>query len=435
MDQWNSVVDSLRVSQAIKSLLRKTARFFPPHSSRHNVGATSRLLTHCYSGHGNCFEAVDYLGQWYEAKATDINVHSIRVHYARWSAKYDEDIPSADLEDRLRCPQTYSRTLKTAVVKVTVNASSAYGRAGRGGGAVDASLAAAGSRACAKCGKEWEACCCFTLWCGFQINQFKTVQWDDQTRTTYDGSEGGFYTEDWLEEDKKSAQELLEGNEEYFKQQPYYLWLKAICEKGRRVHKKHPLWWLCLPHNLNRPLPPAPFTAHHAASAEPASSSPASSPRQSLSSSGKKVVSLSGSLRRGRVATKFDTPKAARLHHDGDDDRGEFDDEDGNDDDEEGEEEDSGWVGISVAGTGKARQQQPPKRTPVPTASSSFSKQGRASVGGRSSNNFGIRSNAGIDRTKVVTSTSSRGPMPLSLGQRAVQMTQSSRGTDALYDR
>jgi hypothetical protein len=35
----------------------------------------------------------------------------------------------------------------------------------------------------------------------------------------------------------------------------------------------------------------------------------------------------------------------------------------------------------------------------------------------------------------VVTSTSSRGPMPLSLGQRAVQMAQSSRGADALYDR
>jgi hypothetical protein len=107
---------------------------------------------------------------------------------------------------------------------------------------------------------------------------------------------------------------------------------------------------------------------------------------------------------RGRVATKFDTPKAARLHHDGGgaaDNGGEFDDEDGDDDDEEEEEEDSGWVGVSVAGTGKARQQQPPKRTPVPTASSSFSKQGRAGVGGRSSNNFGIRSNAGIDRTKV----------------------------------
>ena len=361
-----------------------------------------RLLIHCYSGHGNCFEAVDYLGQWYEAKATDINMHSIRVHYARWSAKYDEDIPSADLEERLRCPQTYSRTLKTAVVKVTVNASPAYGRAGRGGEEVGA--AAAGSRACARCGKEWAACCCFTLWCGFQINQFKAVQWDDQTRTTYDGSDGAFYTQDWLEEDKKSAQELLEGNEEYFKQQPYYLWLKALCEKGRRVHKKHPVWWLCLPHNLNRPLPPAPCNAHAAAGAAPASSSPESSARQSLSSSGKKVGPISGSLRRGRVATKFDSAKAAGLRHDGDgaaDNGSEFDDEDGDDDDDEGEEEDSGWVGVSVASTGKAHQLQPPKRTPAPTASWSSSKQGRAGVGGRNSNNFGIRSNAGIDRAKV----------------------------------
>jgi hypothetical protein len=58
----------------------------------------------------------------------------------------------------------------------------------------------------------------------------------------------------------RSAQELLEGNEEYFKHQPcvsiqshtssslvtrhsYYPWLKALCERGRKVQKKHPLWY------------------------------------------------------------------------------------------------------------------------------------------------------------------------------------------------
>jgi hypothetical protein len=84
----------------------------------------------------------------YEAKATDINSLSIRVHYARWSSKYvqpiqheptthsnytpspftrhtslfssancflfryDEDIPIADLHHRLRPPQTYNRHAK-----------------------------------------------------------------------------------------------------------------------------------------------------------------------------------------------------------------------------------------------------------------------------------------------------------------------------------
>lgn len=60
----------------------------------------------------------------------------------------------------------------------------------------------------------------------------------------------------------RSAQELLEGNEEYFNKQPcvslssfitrdsshvqrhrYYPWLKAWCERGRKIHKKHPLWY------------------------------------------------------------------------------------------------------------------------------------------------------------------------------------------------
>jgi hypothetical protein len=38
------------------------------------------------------------------------------------------------------------------------------------------------ARSCAGCGSEWLGCSCYTLWCGFQINQFRTVQWDDKSR-------------------------------------------------------------------------------------------------------------------------------------------------------------------------------------------------------------------------------------------------------------